>query len=198
MSNLVDLLSNSTTIPVLASGCPPRWYALYTHPRHEKVVTEQLQSKSLEAFLPTFTTESRWKDRRVRIQTPVFPGYVFTRIHLSERSKVLAVPGVARMLSYNRAPAPIDDSEIDAVKLCLERAVSLEVHPLLEVGDRVRVRSGVLEGLEGLISRCKNTRRLIVPISLINQSVAVEVDADLLEPLGDSRRRQAWNCAPQC
>ncbi|WP_433968434.1 transcription termination/antitermination NusG family protein [Tunturiibacter gelidiferens] len=66
----------------------PRWYAVYTHPRHEMVVTKQLESRSVEAFLPTFVTESRWKDRRVRIQTPVFPAYVFTRIKLAERSKV--------------------------------------------------------------------------------------------------------------
>ena len=94
------------------------------------------------------------------------------------------VPGVIRMLSFNGVPAPIDDSEIEAIKLCLDRGATLEPYPFLEVGDRVRVRSGVLEGLEGLISRCKNERRLIVPISLINQSVAVEVDVRLLEPLG--------------
>jgi transcription antitermination factor NusG len=160
-----------------------RWYAVYTYPRHEKTVREQLESKSVEAFLPTFVSESRWKDRRVRIQTPLFPGYVFTRIDLRERSKVFAVPGVIRMLSFNGTPAPIDDSELQAVRLCLERGVIVQPYPLLEVGDRVRVRSGVLAGLEGLISRCKDERRLIVPISLINQSVAVEVDAHLLEPL---------------
>ncbi len=159
------------------------WYALYTYPRHEKAVAEQLESKAVEAFLPTFTTESRWKDRRVRIQTPVFAGYVFARISPGQRSKVLNAPGVIRMLSFNGAPAPIDDSEIEAVKLCLERGAALKPCPFLEVGDRVRVRSGILEGLEGLISRCKNDRRLIVPITLINQSVAIEIDVQLLEPL---------------
>jgi transcription antitermination factor NusG len=148
-------------------------------------VAKQLELKSIESFLPTFLDESRWKDRRVRIQVPVFPGYVFTRINLSERSRVLNIPGVIRVLSSNGIPAPIDDSEIQAVSLCMERGITLEPHPFLEVGDRVRVRSGMLEGLEGLISRCKNERRLIVPISLINQSVAVEIDVQLLEPLSD-------------
>jgi transcription antitermination factor NusG len=87
------------------------------------------------------------------------------------------------MLSFNGIPAPIDDSEIEAVMLCMERGAALEPYPFLEIGDRVRVRSGVLEGLEGLISRCKDERRLIVPISLINQSVAVEIDVQFLEPL---------------
>jgi transcription antitermination factor NusG len=183
MSYLADPLSTYPPADVALSG-PPRWYAVYTCPRHEKVVTEQLTLRSVEAFLPTFVTESHWKDRRVRIQTPVFPGYVFTRINLSERSKVFTVPGVVRMLSFNGTPAPIDNSEIEAVRLCLERGATLEPHPFLEVGDRVRVRSGVLEGLEGVVSRCKKERRLIIPISLINQSVAVEVDVQLLEPLG--------------
>lgn len=87
------------------------------------------------------------------------------------------------MLSFNGSPAPIDDSEIEAVKLCLERGAMLKLNPSFELGDRVRVRSGVLEGLEGRISRCKDERRLIVPITLINQSVAIEVDVELLEPL---------------
>jgi transcription antitermination factor NusG len=185
-NSLLNLTPNLN--PILSDYL--RWYAVYTYPRHEKSVAEQLESKTIEAFLPTFTTESRWKDRRVRIQTPVFPGYVFARISPSQRSKILNTPGVIRVLSFNGIPAPNDDSEIEAVKLCLERDATLKPYPFLEVGDRVRVRSGVLEGLEGLISRCKNERRLIVPITLINQSVAIEVDAQLLEPLPANRASQ--------
>ena len=183
MSCQANPLPSHIPVPLQAVSDVHRWYAVYTYPRHEKVVTEQLQSQSVEAFLPTFVIESRWKDRRVRIKTPVFPGYVFTRIKLAERSKVFNIPGVLRILSFNGVPAPIDDSEIDAVKLCLERGGILKPHPFIEVGERVRVRSGMLEGLEGLVTRCKNDRILILPIALINQSVAVEVDADLLEPL---------------
>jgi len=182
MDRLTESLLNY--IPALnRASNHTRWYAVYTYPRHEKAVTKQLESKSIEVFLPFFCTENRWKDRRVQIQTPAFPGYVFTRIDLIDRSKVLAIPGVIRMLSFNGMPAPIDDSEIEAISLCMERGVTLEPYPFLEVGERVRVRSGVLEGLEGVISRCKDDRRLVVPISLINQSVAVEIDIQLLEPL---------------
>jgi transcription antitermination factor NusG len=165
-----------------------RWYAVYTCPRHEKVVMRQLESKSIEAFLPVYLTVNRWKNRRAQIENPAFPSYVFTRINLSERNRVLATSGVLRMLSFNGTPAPIDDAEIEAVRLCMDRGATLEAYPSLVVGDRVRVRSGLLEGLEGMISRCKNDRRLIVPISLINQSVAVEVDVQLLEPLDISKR----------
>ena len=174
-------LSTLDLAPVPAPGEGPRWYAVYTYPRHERSVLDHFESKDLEAFLPTFVTESRWKDRRVRLQTPVFPGYVFTRIQAGQRSKVLSSPGVIRILCFNGMPAAIDDAEIEAVRLCLERGTVSGPYPLLEVGDRVRVRSGVLEGLEGYISRCKNDRRLIVPITLINQSVAIEVDVPLLE-----------------
>ncbi|MBN9616593.1 MAG: UpxY family transcription antiterminator [Acidobacteriales bacterium] len=158
-----------------------RWYAVYTYPRHEKSVLEHFESKSLEALLPTFVTESRWKDRHVRLKTPVFPGYVFTRINASQRNKVLSSPGVIRILCFNGMPAPIDDAEIESVKLCLERGLVLGPCPFLEVGDRVRVKSGVLEGLEGHISRRKNDRRLVVPITLIHQSVAIAIDVQLLE-----------------
>ncbi|WP_158791830.1 UpxY family transcription antiterminator [Granulicella sp. L60] len=200
MSCLAESLSNYASILNPAASDRPHWYAVYTYPRHEKVVTQQLESKSVEAFLPTFVTESRWKDRRVRIQTPVFPGYVFARIDLRERSKVFTIPGVIRMLSFNGTPAPIEDSEIEAVRLCVERGITLESCLSLEVGDRVRVRSGVLQGLEGLVSRCKNDRRLIVPISLINQSVAIEIDVRLLEPLSaqhDIQRRHLTQLGTQ-
>jgi transcription antitermination factor NusG len=184
MSCLAEPWSNYTPTQKPTLGNSHRWYAVYTYPRHEKAVREHLESKSVEAFLPTFVSEHRWKDRCVRVQTPLFPGYVFIRIDVSERSKVFAVPSVIRMLSFNGTPAPIDDSEIEAVRLCLEGGAPLEPFPFIEVGDRVRVRSGLLEGLEGFVSRCKNERRLIVPISLINQSVAVEIEVQLLEPLG--------------
>lgn len=181
MSCTANLLSSLALAPDSSLIDPPRWYAVYTYPRHEKSVMEHFESKSLEAFLPTFTAESRWKDRRVRLQTPVFPGYVFARINACHRNKILSSPGVIRMLCFNGMPAPIDDVEIESIKLCMERGLVFEPCSFLEVGDRVRVKSGVLEGLEGYISRRKNDRRLIVPITLIHQSVTIEVDVQLLE-----------------
>jgi transcription antitermination factor NusG len=164
-----------------AAGLYPHWYAVYTYPRHEKSVADHLQISGVEAFLPTCTTVSQWKDRRVAIESPVFPGYVFFRAKPDQRGRVLNAPGAIRILSFGGVPAPIDDSEIEGIKLCVDLGVHLQPCSVFEVGDLVRVRSGLLEGLEGRISQLKNKRRLIVPITLINQSMAVEVDVDLLE-----------------
>jgi transcription antitermination factor NusG len=186
----------STNLSICDSPVPfvprdPRWYAVYTYPRHEKTVTDHLRSKLIEVFLPTITTKSQWKDRRIQLETPVFPGYVFTRIDLSQRGKVVAVPGVVRILSFNGTPTPIDDREIDNVRLCLKSGVVTTSQASMGIGDRVKVRSGVLEGLEGYISRCKNDRRMIVPISLINQSIAVDIDVRLLDRVADEQFRSA-------
>jgi transcription antitermination factor NusG len=197
MSCVAEPLSNHIPTQSPIRGNFRHWYVLYTYPRHEKAVREQLESRSIEAFLPTFTSKNRWKDRCARVETPLFPGYVFIRVDLSERNKVFAVPGVIRMLSINGLPAPVDDSEIEAVRLCLVGGAALSPYPFIEVGDRVRVRSGLLEGLEGLVSRCKNERRFIIPISLINQSVSVEIDVELLEPLSLQDQNQHKDPNPQ-
>jgi transcription antitermination factor NusG len=168
-----------------------RWYAVTTQPRHEKVVAQQLQAKSIETFLPLLTTPSQWKDRRVLIERPFFPGYVFTHIDLTERIHVLSTPSVVRMLSFNGAPAVIADSEIEAVRLCVRSGDTLESHPFLRVGELVRVKSGPLQGLEGVITRNKNQCRIVVSITLINQSIAAEIDANLLEPVSQCSERKA-------
>ncbi len=166
-----------------------RWYALYTYPRHEKAVFEQLSWKAVEVFSPTFTAQSRWKDRRVQLQRPLFPSYVFARIKLNEKNRVLATPSVVRIVSFGGAPAPIADSEIEAVRLCLQRGGQLEVHPFLEIGEHVEVQSGPFEGLEGVVVRRKNGCKLLISITLIQQSVALEISADQLRPIRPNSAR---------
>jgi transcription antitermination factor NusG len=158
------------------------WYAVYTNARHEKVVADHLTSKNIEVFLPTIAVVSLWKDRKMKLHKPAFPSYVFMKICLSERGRVISAPGVIRILSFNGLPTRLDESEIENLRLCHRRGALMESRPLFGVGERVRVKSGVLEGLEGFVSRCKDERRLIVPLSRINQSLAVQVDVDLLEP----------------
>ena len=166
------------------------WYAVYTNSRHEKVVAEHLRSKDIEVFLPTITVISSWKDRKIKLQTPAFPGYVFTKIYLGERGKVISVPGVVKILSFNGVPAPLNEAEIENIRLCQNRRVLMEPQPLFGLGTKVRVKSGALEGLEGFISHCKDERRLIVPLSLISQSIVVQVDINLLEPLEKTASNQ--------
>lgn len=162
----------------------PDWYAFTTQPRHEKRVAEQLQSRSIEAFLPLIAAPSRWKDRQVVLERPVFPGYVFARIDLHQRRQVFCLPGIVRMLSFNGQPARIDDAEIEAVRTCLAGGNNPKPHPFLDIGERVRVKSGSLIGLEGIVLRHKNHCRIVFSITLIHQAVAVETDAILLEPIG--------------
>ena len=161
-----------------------RWYAVTTQPRHEKAVAQQLTAKSIETFLPTLTLSSQWKDRKVLIERPLFPSYVFTRIDLKDRHHVFSVPSVLRMLAFNGTPAAIDEAEIAAVRLSLSSDQKSEPHPYLKSGELVRVKFGSLRGLEGIVTRNKSQCRIIVSISLLQQSIATEIDADLLEPIG--------------
>ncbi len=160
------------------------WYAAYTQPRHEKAVAQQLDWKGIEVFCPTFNFESKWKDRRVQIQAPLFPGYVFTRICRSQKGIVLSAPGVIRILSQSGRPVAIPVAEIEAVRLCVAAATKLERHAVVESGTRVRVRSGPFSGLEGTVVRQEGTCKVLVAIAAIHQAVALELDGDSLEPVG--------------
>jgi transcription antitermination factor NusG len=181
MSRLLDLAPDHA-LP--AAHPSSRWCAVSTYSRHEKAVKAHLETKAIEVFLPTVTAQSRWKDRNVQLTLPAFPGYVFVRISMQECGRVLSTPGVARILSFNRVLAPFDRAEIDALRLSVDRCgLAVEPHHFLEVGERVRVRAGCLQGLEGSITRKKDACRLILSIALIHQSVAVEIDARLLEIL---------------
>jgi transcription antitermination factor NusG len=188
MSCLADPLASCTSMRYFSEA---NWYAVYTNARHEKVVADHLTSKNIEVFLPTIAVVSSWKDRKMKLHKPAFPSYVFTKICLGERGRVISVPGVVRILSFNGVPIRLDEAEIENIRLCQRRGALMESRPLFSVGERVRVKSGVLEGLEGFVSRCKDERRLIVPLSHINQSVAVQVDIDLLEPAGKIFRYKA-------
>jgi transcription antitermination factor NusG len=126
---------------------------VYTYPRREKTVADQ--AKGVETFLPTAVTERRRKDRRVELQTPIFPGYVFTRIEIGERNKILGAFEVVRILSRSGQPMPIDSTEIEGGRICAERVSEFETEPLLEIRDRVRFRLRMLEGLEGFITNQK-------------------------------------------
>jgi transcription antitermination factor NusG len=153
------------------------WYASYTSANHEKRVAEQLAQRSIEYFLPLYHSVRRWKDRRTQLQLPLFPGYVFVRLALRDRLRVLQIPGVAKLVGFNGTPTALPVEEIEALKRGLACGVSAQPHPFLTVGRRVRVVAGPLEGLEGIIIRKKNRLRLIISLDLIHRAAAVEVEA---------------------
>lgn len=160
-----------------------KWYAAYTSANHERSVAAQLEVRSVEHFLPTYSSVRRWKDRRVTLNLPLFPGYVFVRMALSERALVVQVPGVARLVGFNGAATPLPEEEIEGLKRGLASGMRTEPHPFLRTGQRVRVQTGTLQGLEGIVVRRKNGRRLVVSLELIQRAMAVDLDSAEVEPV---------------
>lgn len=161
----------------------PRWFAAYTRSHHEKCVAEQLKARTVEHFLPLYETVRNWKDRRKRMELPLFPGYIFVRIPLHERLRVLVVPGVVRLVGFDNQPAALPDEEIEALHGVMGRGLRSEPHPYLTVGRRVRIARGALAGMEGVLVRKKGRLRLVLSIDLIRQSAMIEVDSADVGPI---------------
>jgi DNA-binding response OmpR family regulator len=162
------------------------WWALYTSHRHEKAVGRMLQTKGFDVFLPLYQSLRRWTDRHKTLSLPLFPGYVFVRGGLNRRLEVVTTPGVQMILFYGERVAIIPEGEIQAIRKMLNGPYHAEPHPYLKCGQRVRVKRGSLEGIEGILVRKKNLYRLVLSVELLARSVAVEIDAADLEPM-DSR-----------
>jgi transcription antitermination factor NusG len=169
--------------PVAPAHCEPRWYAAYTCANREKRVAEQLGVREVEHFLPLYSSVRRWKDRRVMLELPLFPGYVFVRMAMGNRLQVQTVPGVARLVGFDGTPAALRDEEIGALRTSLGDAVRAEPHPYLTAGRRVRVTRGPLAGMEGVLLRRKGSFRLVISVELIQRSVAVDADAADVEAI---------------
>jgi len=155
----------------------PQWYAAYTWANHEKRVADQFVERTVEHFLPTFESIRRWKDRRMRIRQPLFSGYIFVRLALQDRLRVLQVPSVVRLVSFNGQPAALSDQEIDTLRKSLIPELRALPHPYLKVGRRVRIVKGPLYGAEGVVVRKKNGFRFVLLMDLIMRAASVDVDA---------------------
>ena len=160
-----------------ASEAEVRWFALWTRSRHEQVVREQLEQKHIEAFLPTITRWSRWKDRKKRIDWPLFPGYCFARFNAHERLPVLKCAGVVNIISFEGVPAPIPEHEIEGIRQLLESDLAYDPCPMIREGMKVEVVHGPLKGVIGRLLRKNEKARLVLSVDLIGQAVSVEVDA---------------------
>ena len=171
---------------IACSSNERHWFAVYTTSRHEKQVARHLHQRQIEHFLPVYRTQHRWKDgSRVVLDLPLFPGYVLVRIRGNDRVGVLEVPGVVSMVGTLSHPAPLPDLEVEALRAGLDptRAVP---HPLLTTGQRVRIRTGALAGIEGIVVRRKGGYRVVLTLDLLMQSIAIEVDGDDVELLDAS------------
>jgi transcription antitermination factor NusG len=160
-----------------------RWYAAYTCARHEKSVVQHFEARAVEHFLPLYTSMRSWQNRRVQLELPLFPGYVFVHIALGVRLRVLEVPGVVNLVGFNGRPYPVEEREIESLRRGTMNALKIEPYPYLNlsVGSRVRIKSGPLAGMEGKLTRKKNTYRVVLSLELIAQSAAVEVDSADIE-----------------
>lgn len=159
----------------------PFWFAAYTSANHEKRAAAEISRRGVESFLPVYNAVRRWSDRKVEIQMPLFPGYVFVRMVPKERLRVLEVPGVARLVGFGGSPVAIPDEQVEGLRAALQRQLRAEPYPFLTAGRRVRVRAGPLAGLEGVVVRRKNRLRLVVSLDLIQRAAAVEIEAADLE-----------------
>jgi transcription antitermination factor NusG len=154
------------------------WFAAYTCANQEKRVVPHFEARAVEHFLPLYSSVRRWKDRNVQLELPLFPGYVFVRIALGLRLRVVEVPGVVCLVGFNGKPYPLPDSEIESLRKAIGNASRIEPHPYtnLSVGSRVRIKSGPLAGVEGKLVRKKNVCRVVLSLDLIARSAAVEID----------------------
>jgi transcription antitermination factor NusG len=159
------------------------WCAVYTRHQHEKTVSEMLEAKNFEVFLPLYESTRRWKDRRKVLSLPLFPSYVFVRGAIERRLPVLSTPGVHMIINCGERIATVPDEEIEAIRRTVEGQLRVEPHPFLRCGERVRVVRGSLEGVEGVLVRKKNLYRLVLSVEMLAQSVAVEIDAHDIVPV---------------
>jgi transcription antitermination factor NusG len=157
------------------------WYALYTRHQHEKTIAQSLEGKGFEVFLPLYNAVHRWKDRTKQLSLPLFPCYVFLRTGGREWLPVLTTPGVHMVVSCSGLPTPIPEAEIDALRRVVENSTLVEPHPFLRTGDWVRVRSGPLADVEGILVRKKSKFRLVLSVEMLGKSASVEVDLASVE-----------------
>jgi transcription termination/antitermination protein NusG len=158
------------------------WFAIWTRSRHEKMVRDQLAQKDIEVFLPTITRWSRWKDRKKKIDWPLFPGYCFARFDARAPLPILKCEGVVTIVGTDGLPSPIPEIEIDSIRLLIESELSYDPCPLIKEGMMVEVKGGPLKGVVGRLIRKGAHARLVLSVDLIGQAVSVEVDAADVKP----------------
>jgi transcription antitermination factor NusG len=160
-----------------------QWYAIWTRSRHEQVVREQLERKKIAAFLPTIPRWSRWKDRKKKIDWPLFPGYCFARFDADNALAILKCTGVVNIVSVEGKPAPIPEYELDSIRLLVGSDLQFDPCPMIHEGTMVEVIHGPLRGVVGRLLRKDAPRaRLVLSVDLIGQAVSVEVDAADVRP----------------
>lgn len=178
-----ELIAKEDAAPVIVPAPEIWWHALYTRHQHEKVVAQALEGKGFEVFLPQYRAIRKWKDRKKELSLPLFPNYVFIQGGLERMLQIVTTPGVHALVSWGGRPAEIPLREIEAIRRIVESSIPIEPHPFLKCGDLVRIKSGPLEGIEGILVRKTRGFRLILSVDMLSRSAAVEVDVHTVERL---------------
>lgn len=164
-----------------------RWFALQVRARWESSTTVLLSGKGYQTLLPTYKTKKRWNGRLREVNAPLFPGYVFCQFDAQKRLPILVTPGVIAVVGRGRVPLPVDDGEIAAIQTLVSSGFRAEPWPYLELGQKIRIESDALMGLEGILINFKGNHRIVVSVSLLRRSVALEIDRSCVRPVGAGR-----------
>jgi transcription antitermination factor NusG len=182
---------NTEASGLLTAGNAGAWYALRVKSNWERRVAEQLCRKGLESFLPTYHVRRRWSDRWKDLEIPLFPGYVFCRLSPRCHTSAVQTAGVILLVGFGGKPAPVQDDEIAALQRIVASGRQASPWPYLTVGRKVRIEDGPLAGVEGILLEIKPRNRLVVSVTLLQRSVAVEVDGCRVLPSWQSFRPSA-------
>ena len=159
------------------------WYALTVRHQHERQTEQSLQYKGWETLVPLYLKRTHWSDRIKEVQCPLFSGYVLCRFAPGDRIRILDTPGVARIVGFGGVPALIEAQEIEEIRVVMASALPVRPWPYLKAGDRVRVERGPLRGVEGTLLQAKSRLRLVIGVTLLQRSLAVEVDQEMIVPV---------------
>ena len=181
MATLIQSWVGPQLVPTAPAA--ENWYAVQTRARHEKMVEYRLQERGVTTFLPLMTEVHRWSDRKKVVQVPLFGCYVFAKIAATnlERLRLLRVEGVLSLVGSRREGTAIPDGEIESVRLLLEERLPWSSHPFLKIGQRVRIRGGALDGMEGVLVSRNGDRTLVISVEAIQRSPAVRVEGYEIE-----------------
>jgi transcription antitermination factor NusG len=179
----IALEKRSVAVPDIASGLS--WYAVRTRSRHEKVVERQLEGRGIEVFYPVVRKLHNWSDRRKLVESPLFAGYTFVRIASSPeaRVQVLQAHGVVELVGAQNRAIAIPEEQIEAVKAVIAGNVPFTEHVFLKVGQRVRVRGGSLDGVEGVLVANNGSRNLVISVEPIQRSLSIKIEGYQVEPV---------------
>lgn len=164
------------------------WFALQVRTRWESSTALLLDGKGYETLLPTYAASRRWNGHVKQVRSTLFPGYVFCRFDVQKRLPILVTPGVIAIVGRGKTPLPVDETEIAAVQRVVSSGLRAEPWPFLEMGQRVRIESDSLKGLEGVLVNVRGNQRIVVSVSLLRRSVALEIDRSCVRPVVPVRR----------